>query len=76
MWWKEIKLTKALLPRTCALLMTMTTNKLSQRLLMGKLFGKLKCAVFVTAQKEVTLLVIRIVIVSCLQNYEFKLGQQ
>lgn len=56
--------------------MTMTTNQLSQRLLMGKLFGKLKCAVFVTAQKEVTPLVIRIVIVSCLQNYEFKLGQQ
>lgn len=71
---KEIKLTKALLPRTCALLMTMTTNKLSQRLL--KLFSKLKCAVVVTAQKDVTLLVIRIVRVSCLQNYEFKLGQQ
>lgn len=71
---KEIKLTKALLPRTCALLMTMTTNKLSQRLL--KLFSKLKCAVVVTAQKEVTLLVIRIFRVSCLQNYEFKLGQQ
>lgn len=45
-----MELTKALLPRTCALLMTMTTNKLSQRLLMRKLFGKLKCAVFVTAQ--------------------------
>lgn len=71
---KEIKLTKALLPRTCALLMTMTTNKLSQRLL--KLFSKLKCAVVVTAQKDVTLLVIRIFRVSCLQNYEFKLGQQ
>lgn len=71
---KEIKLTKALLPRTCALLMTMTTNKLSQRLL--KLFSKLKCPVVVTAQKDVTLLVIRIFRVSCLQNYEFKLGRQ